>query len=291
MLSIGMTGEDIRALQNLLNFHLGAPRTLLVPDGRFGPLTEARVEEFQTVNLLDVDGIVGPETTAALADVRTLMAGTQIRPTSMPLGPLVLPPVPNFQLTPPLLLQQPTPPFSAPPAPQLPPPQVTPPQTSFALTLQEGQQVSLNPWFISPLVITAQLDVVIRNDGRPPFTFSFGGQGFLNQVGSPAGNWSGQGFVQFGPNLPFGNFGRFSLLNPFVQFFIQKNQGQAPGAGIALGNQATWAIVRQKNAQGQDEDVLSLILNGQILNTVGLDTGRVTGPPAGQIFLGVGHSF
>jgi hypothetical protein len=258
---------------------------LLAPDGIFGPVTDSRVREFQGLNQLEVDGIVGPHTTAALTDVRTLTASTQVRPTQNGPPPLVLPPVPNLQLPTPSFLQPPAGPFTPPP------PQLTPPQTSFALTLQTGEQVSLNPWFISPLVVTAQLDIVMRNNGRPPFTLSIGGQGFVNQTNSPAGNWSGQGFVQFGPNFALGNFGRFSLLNPFVQFFIQKNQGQPAGVGIALGNQATWAIVRRQNEQGQDEDVLSLILNAQVLTTVGLNNGQVTGPPAGQLFLGVGHSF
>jgi peptidoglycan hydrolase-like protein with peptidoglycan-binding domain len=281
-----MTGEDVKALQNLLNYHVGFPRPLLAPDGSFGRLTEARVKEFQTVNKLVVDGIVGPKTTAALTDVRTVTASTQIRPTPSRSPSFDLPPVPNLQLKLPPLLQPPAGPFKPPPAPQL-----KPPPTEFALTLQAGQQVSLNPWFISPLVITAQLDVVLKNGGPLAFTLSLGVQGSVNQVGSPAGNWSGQAFVQFGPNLEQGKFSRFSLLNPFVQLFIQKNQGQTSSVGLALGNQATWAIVRRKNDKGEDEDVLSLVLNGQVLNSIGLNNGQATGPPAGQVLLGVGHSF
>jgi hypothetical protein len=149
----------------------------------------------------------------------------------------------------------------------------------------------MNPWFFSPMVITAQLDILIRNNGLPPFTLSLGGQGFLNQVRSPAGSWSGQAFIQYGPKLALGEVGPFSLLNPFVQLFVAMNQGQPAGAGMPLGNQAMWAILRDKNDEGQYEDKLSFILNTQVLNTVGLDNGKVTGPPAGQVLFGFSYSF
>jgi peptidoglycan hydrolase-like protein with peptidoglycan-binding domain len=67
-LSQGMTGQDVRALQDVLNFHIrrGAP---LAADGIFGPKTHARVLEFQKVNGLKADGLVGPKTNAQLFEV------------------------------------------------------------------------------------------------------------------------------------------------------------------------------------------------------------------------------
>ena len=52
ILGFGCTGPDVVNLQLLLNHHLGLPRQPLAPDGTFGPLTRARVIEFQTLNRL-----------------------------------------------------------------------------------------------------------------------------------------------------------------------------------------------------------------------------------------------
>lgn len=49
----GSKGPEVVLLQNKLNLH---------PDGIFGPLTEEAVKEFQKVNGLTVDGIVGTNT-------------------------------------------------------------------------------------------------------------------------------------------------------------------------------------------------------------------------------------
>lgn len=52
----------VKALQQALN----ADGAALVADGKFGPMTESAVREFQTANGLDVDGVVGSLTWAAL---------------------------------------------------------------------------------------------------------------------------------------------------------------------------------------------------------------------------------
>ena len=212
-LSVGTSGEDVRNLQKLLNFHLSLPRPRLATDGVFGHDTDRRVQEFQRLNRLGMDGIVGPQTRRALLDVRTVTSGATIRPTSQAIpargasvvpapssfvsSPSGLPPVPPFQLPVPPLLQPQPGPFKPPAAPSLTPP-------AFAFTLQAGSQVAFNPWFISPLVVTAQMDILLRNDGRPPFTISVGGQGALNTSilnGTSPGAWTGQGFIQLGPNI------------------------------------------------------------------------------------------
>ncbi len=66
LLSRGMTGLDVNELQAALNFHVRAPAVPLDPDGNFGPLTEARVRDFQKRAKIVVDGLVGPNTIAAL---------------------------------------------------------------------------------------------------------------------------------------------------------------------------------------------------------------------------------
>ena len=57
ILKKGMSGLHVQGLQHLLHIY---------PDGKFGPLTEEAVKEFQTSHGLTADGIVGAKTWAAL---------------------------------------------------------------------------------------------------------------------------------------------------------------------------------------------------------------------------------
>ena len=57
ILKKGMSGLHVQGLQHLLHIY---------PDGKFGPLTEEAVKEFQTSHGLVADGIVGAKTWAAL---------------------------------------------------------------------------------------------------------------------------------------------------------------------------------------------------------------------------------
>lgn len=58
----GAKGESVELLQELLNVH----NVMVKVDGDFGVLTEEAVKQFQEVNGLTVDGIVGPVTWKAL---------------------------------------------------------------------------------------------------------------------------------------------------------------------------------------------------------------------------------
>ena len=57
ILKKGMSGLHVQGLQHILHIY---------PDGKFGPLTEEAVKEFQTSHGLTADGIVGAKTWAAL---------------------------------------------------------------------------------------------------------------------------------------------------------------------------------------------------------------------------------
>lgn len=68
MLRQGDTGEVVRAAQFLLNGR-GASVGKWGADGEFGPMTKEAVLAFQRRNSLEADGIIGPETWAALLGV------------------------------------------------------------------------------------------------------------------------------------------------------------------------------------------------------------------------------
>ncbi|MEV7417236.1 peptidoglycan-binding protein [Streptomyces sp. NPDC089919] len=57
----GAHGPAVRKVQRLLNAHIPDLHQLAV-DGQFGPITDARVREFQSRVAIVVDGIVGPQT-------------------------------------------------------------------------------------------------------------------------------------------------------------------------------------------------------------------------------------
>jgi hypothetical protein len=69
---IGSQGPMVRILQDILNRiqnvdpSSGSSLPLLAVDGMFGPKTHARVREFQSMNRLEADGIVGPQTRGVL---------------------------------------------------------------------------------------------------------------------------------------------------------------------------------------------------------------------------------
>jgi hypothetical protein len=108
----GSKGEDVRAVQDVLNFHIRRLKPLNV-DGIFGPLTQARVIEFQKSNELKADGIVGPNTMAKLFEEEQLPVTVALVPRPLTLSglrrgiqpprlipPLTLPPLTRPVLTP-----------------------------------------------------------------------------------------------------------------------------------------------------------------------------------------------
>ncbi len=150
----GCKGADVRAIQDVLNFHVRRLSPLIV-DGDFGPQTHARVLEFQKSNQLTADGIVGPRTIAKLFEEEQLSitlalipqegARSGVRPQGIQ-PPRLIPPLTLPPLTPPVLT-----PFFLPPDSFSRVPMLTP----------AGQTVSL---------LTT---VPVRNDPVDPATRSF----------------------------------------------------------------------------------------------------------------------
>lgn len=93
-LRFGSRGTDVARAQSSLN-QLPSARPRLTEDGIFGPLTRARVSEFQGANALAPDGVVGPLTWGALLSLVGSIASALPLPASVPnpfdsLRPMVL---------------------------------------------------------------------------------------------------------------------------------------------------------------------------------------------------------
>jgi peptidoglycan hydrolase-like protein with peptidoglycan-binding domain len=150
LISQGAKGADVRAVQDVLNFHIRRFEPLAV-DGDFGPKTHARVVEFQRANGLKPDGVVGPNTLGKLFEEEVVPVGLALVPqtgTGIRQGALGLQPP---RLIPPLTLAPVVSPFFLPPA-------------SFSLvpTLnQRGQALNFN------------LTAPVRNDPVDPAVASF----------------------------------------------------------------------------------------------------------------------
>ena len=168
----GCKGADVRAVQDVLNFHVRRLAPLAV-DGDFGPRTHARVVEFQKANPLTADGIVGPRTMAKLFEEEQLAItlalvpqqgstfGGQSRGIQPPrlIPPLTLPP-----LTPPLVT-----PFFLPPDSSSRIPGLTPAgQTVSFLATAPVRNDPIDP-------ATRSFNEIIRLLDRLPQSFPFRG--------------------------------------------------------------------------------------------------------------------
>jgi len=279
----GSRGPAVKNLQVLLNFHLdGVINVPLVPDSAFGPKTREAVILFQTLNKIKVDGIVGSQTRSVLLSARNVTSQVMMAPDDDYAGGSLKVAAQRAQfrkgghvnhlLSSPFLLAS-NDDTVPPPVTQQAPPQAV---VETTVVVQTGQQVNINPWFLSPFVATVQGNILLKQDGRAPFLISPGLQLFFNQL-QPNGHWSGQAFIQMGPTGLLKK-GDFDLLNPFVQAFVQVNSGSHAGAGFAIGNQASYNLLGDK---------LSLFINAQAVSTTDLSTG-LTSAPSAQILGGVG---
>jgi peptidoglycan hydrolase-like protein with peptidoglycan-binding domain len=150
MISQGMRGEDVRAVQDVLNFHIRRFQSLAV-DGVFGPKTHAQVVEFQKANGLTPDGLVGPITLSKLFEEEVVPFSLALVPQAAAnrrQGGFGLQPP---RLIPPLTLAPIISPFFLPPA-----------SSSLVPTLnQRGQALNFN------------LTTPVRNDPVDPALASF----------------------------------------------------------------------------------------------------------------------
>jgi hypothetical protein len=177
----GSKGADVRAVQDVLNFHIRRLTPLEV-DGAFGPLTHARVVEFQKSNQLKPDGIVGPNTMGKLFEEEQLPVTLVLVPRQAstiggpPRGiqpPRLIPPLTLPPLTPPLVT-----PFFLPPDSSSKVPALTPAgQTMTFVMTAPARNDPVDPATASFLEIMRLLD-------RLPPTFPFRGS-ILGAVPKP----------------------------------------------------------------------------------------------------------
>ena len=176
----GNKGADVLAVQDALNFHVRRLTPLDV-DGDFGPLTHARVLEFQRSNQLKQDGIVGPNTLGKLLEEEHLRLTLVLSPrqASQPASrlaptfggrrrgiqpPRLIPPLTLPRLTPPLVTLFFLPPDSFSRVPPL-------TQTGQTMTFVMTAPVRNDP--VDPA--TASFLEIMRLLDRLPPTFPFRG--------------------------------------------------------------------------------------------------------------------
>ena len=157
-LRAGDVGADVRALQDVLNFHIRRLAPLAV-DGIFGPKTKARVIDFQRSNRLVDDGIAGPISNNKLFESEKQQVSLSILPASA---------ASNFGIKPPTLI----PPLTLPgfPAPGAPPLIPVPRLTLMQLLPSSSVPV---PALGNGQVLVLSLTVPSRNDPVDPAVTSF----------------------------------------------------------------------------------------------------------------------
>jgi peptidoglycan hydrolase-like protein with peptidoglycan-binding domain len=151
----GSKGADVRAIQDVLNFHIRR-LTALAVDGDFGPLTHARVVEFQKSNQLKPDGIVGPNTMGKLFEEEQLPITFVLVPQQeSTIGD------PQQGIRPPRLI----PPLTLPP--------LTPPLVTTPLFLPPDSSARVPALTASGQAVTFVTTAPVRNDAVDPATRSF----------------------------------------------------------------------------------------------------------------------
>lgn len=150
VLRIGDQGDDVRAVQDALNFQIRRLAPLAV-DGKFGPKTQARVIEFQRSNALAPDGAVGHNTTAKLFETERMPLALSLAPSTTTASGIQPP-----RLIPPLTL------------PGLPPtlPVLSP------ISLFPSSSARLPPLTAQGQTLAFMLNVPVRNDPIDPTTRS-----------------------------------------------------------------------------------------------------------------------
>lgn len=225
MLSTGMTGDDVKMLQAVLNYHRDPILDeVLAVDGIFGNRTKDRVKSFQAKNQLDPDGIVGPKTRQELMTICRFTAEYVVSvdppPVAQPVGPATSPVTVHYELT-------------------------------------NGVKRTLSPWNPPPTKLQYVLEFeaawVIKNPGLPaPFSLALGAElGRTMTAHSPDGP-----YIYSGAGRVMGKFekdvelGPIKLDSSFQAGFEAEHEISSPhvdlSAKASLASGISFAVVRNR---------------------------------------------
>jgi peptidoglycan hydrolase-like protein with peptidoglycan-binding domain len=254
-LRAGSQGPDVERVQQALNRRMlppnnrftSPPLAALVEDGRYGPKTQAMVREFQRLNQITVDGIVGPDTSYLLFPYIQFTAGLagqgRIRG-RLGQSDLVLPPRPP--LRPPTFAVKRRNLTAAPStAGDADPPEAE--GLKFDLEVGIGIKREFTPWFVlkpqnppEGAVSSSTLSVgatVLRLKG-----FEFGGElEFSKTLEGKGDTWTWEASVQ-GQYTEFKTADGVASFSPIAELSVKR--GLVLGAGI--GGEASVAIIKDR---------------------------------------------
>lgn len=273
----GNTGADVRAVQDVLNFHVRRIAPLAV-DGNFGPLTHAKAVAFQKSNQLKPDGIVGPATMGKLFEEESLPVNFALAPRPANGGSRfgIQPP----RLIPPLTLPPLVTPFFLPPDSSVRVPALTPAgqTTTFVLT----SPVRNDP--VDPA--TASFVEIMRLLDALPQSFPFRGT-IIGAVPRPV---TKVGPLELDPVAPM-SFGFQWGVKPVFDF---KSFG--PPVEFAVGASANARyVLKLIDKPGAGVPQLGLFVQGDFRGTVDWTTQAAQSRPQadfkGSFVLGVQGNF
>ena len=271
----GMRGNDVLELQALLNYHSPGSPLPLVADGVFGPLTDARVRDFQNRNAIQIDGVVGPQTRSVLYATITVKIYTRV---ALAEGKSIFVARAGGLRGGVLLASA----DSTLPIADVPSAQTVPPSLHLDnIQVQAGGQRTFSPWLgpsspaFNSLVLTAQATFLKVGDG-PHLELTPGAQIVAN--GAPADSkYNAQVFFQVTAADLIAP-GRFHLFSPFAQATFQSNFAPfgAPTAGLTVGNTLQFDIIK---------DRWMFFVQGALATNIDLNTGTVSVSP--QVLTGM----
>lgn len=281
----GSRGNDVQVFQRALNGCMlppinkftSPPMQRLVEDGVFGVKTEAMVREYQRLNGITVDGIVGPITSYFILPYisftgqfsgRGLIRGREEgrqSPFELGLNAQNLFATPRFSAAPTV--------GAAPTAPGTPGPDDKEGLT-FELSVGPGLKHAFKPWFVlkpneEPQGAESEATLAVGATILRLKGFEFGGElEFSRQLPASGGSWKWEGALK-GAYTNIKN-GRFSI-SPIVDFSVK----QGLNLGLGIGAEAGLELV---------EDRLELKVGGKFA----MDLDPRTGTTSGGFELGAG---
>jgi hypothetical protein len=249
-----MSGEDVRLLHAVLNFHLPPPSDQLPTAGAdassFGPRTEAKVKAFQELNRIDFgqldykDGVVGPHTLGVLQSGAKIVFRVGLDPTELPA--VQAPPTSPASAPPSPILPKLKAPVLMPPAPQ--PSYIPAPRLyldNFQLQAGASHTFNFTRWNTDSMFLQAQWTLLWKSQG-PHTEISLGGVQLYSLNSNQDGNdvqFYGQvtrAQIPIFDKLTLSLFGQMTLQN--MRILKPFN----PSAGVGVGAQFQWEFVENK---------------------------------------------